>query len=193
MKRIIGLIISLILCVNISALADNEKINRAEFVAYIMSRAGIINSDKDVDFIDIAEGDKYYNYVAAAKEYKIVNGYLNNTFRPYSDITKQEAIVILSRMYKVNPVSGVYINGFADYGKIEEYAVGYVSAAVRNGIVNYEPGKKFGPEESITLDEMMSMIDGFEQNKNKTLHFSLGYPKVSTENVYNAITGFIVV
>ena len=193
MKRIIGLIISLILCVNISALAGNEKINRAEFVAYIMSRAGIINSDKDVDFIDIAEGDKYYNYVAAAKEYKIVNGYLNNTFRPYSDITKQEAIVILSRMYKVNPVSGVYINGFADYGKIEEYAVGYVSAAVRSGIVNYEPGKKFGPEESITLDEMMSMIDGFEQNKNKTLHFSLLYPKVSTENVYNAITGFIVV
>ena len=188
MKKMIAFLIAVILCANISALADSKKINRVEFVAYIMSRAGVINSDKEVGFIDMTEGDKYYNYIAAAKEYKIVNGYTNNTFRPYVDISKQEAIVILSRLYKINPVSGVYINGFSDYDKIDDYAVGYISAAVRNGVVNYEPGKKFSPGESITLDDMMDMIDGFEKNKNKTMHFSLGYPKISTKNEYNAIT-----
>ena len=68
MKKMIALIIAVILCANISALADSKKINRVEFVAYIMSRAGVINSDKEVGFIDMTEGDKYYNYIAAAKE-----------------------------------------------------------------------------------------------------------------------------
>ena len=141
MKRMVALVICIFLCLNISAHADSQKISRMEFVSYIMSRAGVVNSDEDAGFVDVAEDDKYYNYVAAAKEYKIINGYLNNTFKPYSDITKQEAIVMLSRLYKVNPVSGVYINGFSDYGKIGEYAVGYVSAAVRNGIIDYKPGE----------------------------------------------------
>ena len=188
MKKVFALFIAIFLCLNISALAGSERINRVEFVAYIMSRAGVINSDNDVGFIDISEEDKYYNYVAAAKEYKIVNGYLNNTFRPYADITKQDAIVMLSRLYKVSPVSGVYINGFSDYGDIGEYAVGYISAAVRNGIVKYETGKNFNPMNAITLDEMLGMIEGFEQNKNKTMHFSLGYPKILDKNEYNAIT-----
>lgn len=188
MKKIIAVLTILFLLGDISALAENKNVKRIEFIAYAMSGAGVINSSKPADFADLSEDDKYYNYAAAAKEHGVIIGYEDNTLKPYEDITRQDAIVILSRIYKLKPASGVYISGFSDYSQIGEYAMGYISAAVRNGIVDYGVGTEFKPQEAVSVNEMERLRDNFEKYISTTMQFSFGYPKISKEKVYNAVS-----
>lgn len=188
MKRIFAFFTAIFLCMNFSAHAAEEKnVTRIEFIAYVMSSVGVINSENTAGFTDLSETDKYYNYVLAAKEHGVITGYCDNTLRPYEKITRQDAVVILSRVHKIKPVSEVYISGFSDFKEIGQYSAGYVSAAVRNGIIDYKTGTEFNPRGYITIDEMYELTDGFKKYISDTMHFSFGYPKEAAEKVYNAI------
>ena len=189
MKKLITLFAVICLCLHFSALAEeNKAVTRIEFIAYVMSGIEIINSDKDPMFTDLSKTDKYYNYAAAAKEYEIVNGYADNTLHPYEKLTREDAIVILCRAYKIKPVSDIYIKNFSDYKEISEYARGYVSAAVLNNILYYEKGTDFGPKGNISIDEATRLEESFKKYINTTMHFSFGYPKEAEEKVYGAIS-----
>lgn len=189
MKRIITFLMIIFLSLNFSAFSAEEKyVTRIEFITYVMSSVGVINSEKEAGFSDLSPDDKYYNYVAAAKEHGVVTGYSDNTLRPYENISRQEAIVILSRAYQLKPVSGIYISGFSDFKEIGQYSVGYVSAAARNGIIEYQTGAECKPKGYITIDEMYLLTGNFKDYITDTLHFAFGYPKEAKEKVYNAIS-----
>lgn len=188
MKKLLTLIILISLCLNFSAFAENDGLSRIEFITYVMSSVGVINSDEPAEFSDLPRNDKYYNYVAAAKEYGVITGYSDGTLRPYEKITREEAVVILARAYMLEQTSGVYIKGFTDFLEIKSYSVGYISTAVRNGIIGYEAGGKFNPESFVSVEEMYQLTESCKRYIADTMHFSFGYPKISKEQVYNAVT-----
>lgn len=81
----------------------NESITRAEAVTLVMKEAGIIAYDTSNlfhTFTDIHESDWFAISVAAATDKGIIQGYGDGTFRPYDDITRAEAAVVVERAWE---------------------------------------------------------------------------------------------
>lgn len=188
MRRIVAFFVAVFLAVSPYANAQERKnVTRIEFITYVMSGLGETQYDIPAGFTDLDRNDKYFSYVSAAVEKGVVKGYSNGLFRPYDDITKEEAVVILARAYQLVEASGVYINGFRDFSEIQSYATGYISAAARYGIIPYEKDEIFSPRQKITLDEMYNLTARFIKNSSEQPGFYLGYPKETDEKEFGAI------
>ena len=188
MKKIVAFLVAVLLPLSTIAFAEEDRnVTRIEFITYVMSELGEIEYKTPAEFIDLSSTDRYFNYVSSAVEKGVITGYGNGYLRPYDEITRQEAIVILSRAYQLKETSGVYINGYADFSMISPYAVGYISAAARNGIVTYAMGDRFNPQSTVTIDDMYSLSNKFIKNSKDLPGFSLGYPRETELMEYGAI------
>lgn len=75
----------------------NNDLTRAELAAIIVGALGLKASGNSEKFADVEEGKWYSEAVNAAREYGIVSGYNDNTFRPMQKITREESIVMISK------------------------------------------------------------------------------------------------
>lgn len=187
MKKITAILLLFCLCMQFSVYAESS-ISRIEFITYILNRLELNDYSKTPGFSDISEDDENYPIAASAKEYGIINGYDDNTLRPNEYLTRQDAVVMLSRAYKVKLTNDILIKGFADYDKISDYAKGYVSLAVQNGILKYSMNDNFRPRDYITRTEAYALADAFKNLSGNELNFAPGYPKEISENTYGMIT-----
>lgn len=189
MRRIVTFLVALSLSLSAYAYAEEKKnVTRIEFITYVMSGLGETQYNTPANFTDLPSDDRYFSYVSAAAESGVITGYGNGQLRPYDEITKEEAIVILSRAYQLEKEPGVYINGYRDFLKIQSYATGYISAAARYGIIPYEKDEIFNPSQRITIEEMYNLTARFIKNSSEKPGFSLGYPKEADEKEYGAIS-----
>ena len=74
-----------------------RAISRAEFAA-IATRFAKVNLEGSTPFDDVSDADWYYNAVLTAVNYDWINGYGDNTFRPYNTVTRAEVTTIVNRM-----------------------------------------------------------------------------------------------
>lgn len=74
-----------------------RAISRAEFAA-IATRFAKVNLEGSTPFEDVSDTDWYYNAVLTAVNYGWINGYGDNTFRPYNTVTRAEVTTIVNRM-----------------------------------------------------------------------------------------------
>lgn len=74
-----------------------RAISRAEFAA-IATRFAKANLEGSTSFDDVSDTDWYYNAVLTAVNYGWINGYEDNTFRPYNTVTRAEVTAIVNRM-----------------------------------------------------------------------------------------------
>ena len=74
-----------------------RAISRAEFAA-IATRFAKVNLEGSTPFDDVSDTDWYYNAVLTAVNYGWINGYGDNTFRPYNTVTRAEVTTIVNRM-----------------------------------------------------------------------------------------------
>jgi len=81
----------------------NDEITRAEAVTMITQMAGIIDYDVfgfESRFSDVSADDWFGTAVATAVDQGIVEGYGDGTFRPNSDLTRAEAVVMAQRVWE---------------------------------------------------------------------------------------------
>lgn len=118
----------------------DEKINRAEFLKIIISTKTATPSGENC-FTDV-KTEWFAKYICYAKDSKIIDGYLDNTFRPASDINLAEATkIILGGNLPTNPREYWY----APYARI---------ADEKNYFDNIDPR----PEHLITRGEAAQLI-----------------------------------
>lgn len=75
----------------------DRVITRGEFAA-IATRFAKANNNGNVSFEDVSAVDWFYNAVLTATNYGWIDGYEDNTFKPYSTITRAEVTTIVNRM-----------------------------------------------------------------------------------------------
>lgn len=132
----------------------DENITRAEFVMLLCDALGLEYSVGEAKFEDI-KTSVAKNYINAAVERGIINGVSAAEFEPFSEITREDAAVILGRYLGLR---GGISSGFTDSSEISDYAKEYVAQCSTRGIVNgYENGS-FRPKNSITRAEAAAMI-----------------------------------
>ncbi|MGG1637637.1 S-layer homology domain-containing protein [Paenibacillus sp. NRS-1760] len=145
-------------------LPDNE-ITRAEFTAIMIRALGLSSAAKSVSFTDISEKDWYHSAAQIAYSYGLVDGYSDGSFKPNEKITRQEAMVILSRAMKLadlyNELGNVQqqnlLHGFKDNTKLAAWARQAAALTIQFGVIGGYNGE-LQPQKNITRAETAAII-----------------------------------
>jgi hypothetical protein len=87
----------------------------------------------------------------------VVGGYEDGTFRPENGITREEFAKMVVLAAGLEPDAAPELT-FADTEEIAEWARGYVSAAVRAGIIQGVGDNRFAPKDPVTRAQAATMI-----------------------------------
>lgn len=149
--------------------SPNKTTTRAEFAAIAVRALGLTRGTAESGFRDVWRADWFNGYVVTASEYGLVNGYDAQTFGPYDLITREQAMVIISRMMEHAGLSGEAIfvsdheivellSQYADGAAVSDYAKTSVAKCIKAGIVKGTSAGTISPKAHVTRAEVAVMI-----------------------------------
>lgn len=121
----------------------DATITRAEFAAIVVRSLGLTEIFNQT-FDDVNESDWFYGYTATAHQYGIINGVSDTEFCPHKTITRQEAVVMVTRAASLcgmdttmndSAVRNV-LAAFMDYISVDDWAKASLAFCYGNGILS---------------------------------------------------------
>lgn len=138
----------------------NNNMTRAE-MATIMVRACGATNDADISaFTDVSTEDWFYSSMSKAVAMGAFNG-SDNKLNPENNITRQEAFVVLSRVFGLDTNEDVdvsVIDTFKDGNQVADWARSGVAAIISKGYVGGADGY-LNPTANITRAEFAVVMD----------------------------------
>ncbi len=110
-------------------------------------------------FSDVKEADWFYGAVQYAYEKDLMKGTGNSTFGPYDTTTRGMIVTILHRL-EGSPATGA--NTFSDVAA-DKYYANAVAWAAENKIVSGYGNGKFGPDNTITREQLAVILMNYAQ------------------------------
>ncbi|VTR62510.1 Endo-1,4-beta-xylanase A precursor [Actinobacillus pleuropneumoniae] len=150
-----------------------NQVTRADFILMLVNmldlRAEIIST-----FADVKPNDYYYDAVSIAKQLGIASGVNEVNFAPRDSISRQDAMVMLTRALEttgaIKPsASGSTLEGFRDASQIAPYAADSVATMFEYGLVTgsngyMKPKSTTSRAEAATfLYRVLQLIEGQQQ------------------------------
>ena len=132
----------------------DQSVTRAEFVK-MLGELLRLESQTGAVFSDVTEGDWFYGAVYAAYEKGLIRGTAEHEFSPNSDISREDAAVIIQRAWQL-PGGGT--NSFADSADISDYAAEAVNALTEAGILTGYTDNTIAPKASLTRGETAALL-----------------------------------
>ncbi len=117
--------------------AGERSITRAEFASILVRALGLHSDNTAADvFTDVSSSAWYYGAVGTAYEYGIIKG-SGTKFAPTANITRQEAMVMISRAAAVAEYVGTSgtVSSFTDGGEVSSWATEAVEFSVGSGLI----------------------------------------------------------
>ncbi|MBQ7960621.1 MAG: S-layer homology domain-containing protein [Clostridia bacterium] len=151
--------------------APDDMITRAEFVSLLFRMSGE-QSEKTEKFDDVETDDWYSDAVSWAVEKGIALGTTDALFSPHDNITREMAVVFVSRYleYKGIILTATDDTAFLDDEEIAEWAKPSVSVIKSSGIISGKGNNLFMPHDNATRAEtakillnMMDVMDRYEK------------------------------
>ncbi|WP_332650899.1 S-layer homology domain-containing protein [Lysinibacillus sp. 54212] len=134
---------------------------RAEAATIATKVLGLDTSKTEYDksFTDVKEGQWFFEEVSAAAEAGIVNGTGDGKFNPNGKLSRQDAAIILAKIYDldVDAADVSVLDQFSDKGSIAGYATKHLAALVEADIIKGANGK-INPTGDITRQELAVML-----------------------------------
>lgn len=115
-------------------------------------------------FSDVDTGDWFYGDVTYVCENGLMNGTSATTFSPNATTTRGMIVTVLHRLEGTPNVS-VKTSSFADVSD-DAYYSDAVAWAAENGIVTGYNNEKFGPNDSISREQMAAILWRYAEYKN---------------------------
>ena len=134
-------------------------------------------------FPDVDENDWFYDAVVYAYQNELMNGVGDNRFAPNSATTRGMLVTILYRLEGEPAVTGEA--DFDDVG--DTWYTDAVIWAAANDIVNGIGDNQFGPENTLTREQLVTMLYRYAQNKGYDVTASAdlsGYPDAGKVQTY---------
>lgn len=141
----------------------NASITRAEFAAIVVRGLGLAEDKTTDKFEDVKAGDWYSGAVQKSVEYSLIEGYENGTFRPNTTITREEALVLVSRAievaHKEAATDGTQfsLDKFKDKAEVSEWASKDVAKTAAIGLAQ-GTGENLEPKANMTRAETATVI-----------------------------------
>lgn len=142
-------------------------INRATIAQVFASLSNADTSSSSHNFSDII-GNQYEQAIAWCYENGIVEGHGDNSFRPYSAITREEFAQMLYNYsqftdYNIGMVDYYHFNKFKDVERISGWAKDAMSWAISASLFKGSPEGYLYPKDSITRAESASVLTSYGQ------------------------------
>lgn len=140
----------------------DAALTREVFVKMLVSAMELPLKSQPAGFVDVDSQAWYAPYVAAAKQYGIVNGLSDTCFGVGAQITRQDMAAMLCRAMDMMgiKVSGGQPELFADDTEIAPYAKDAVYTLKAAGLVNGMDEMHFVPEGVSTKAQAAKILDG---------------------------------
>ncbi|MCL1810120.1 MAG: S-layer homology domain-containing protein [Clostridiales bacterium] len=142
----------------------DRPVTRAEFTTMLNKALGN-TATASITFSDVPYAEWFYQDVAKAYAATYVGGYEDNTFKPNSAISRQEAAVMISRVIPAYGISG-NLNEFPDRSSVADWA--YTAFQKVNGkkyIGAYDDGR-LHPLDNLTRAQTAKIICDILDNEN---------------------------
>jgi len=140
--------------------APDDAISRSEFAKILCNTFSIKAYADFSPFEDIRRSDWFYTYVCALNLNGIINGVSESEFSPNTSLTREDAAVILMRIYEKagRKTSASTTNIFSDSSLISPYATDSVNAAALLGIINGTTNNTFAPKEKLSRAQAAALV-----------------------------------
>lgn len=125
-----------------------------KFIAPVDAEYRIVIAE-GIRFDDVPETHWAYDYVDFASVREVVNGIGDNLYNPDGPLTRAMFVTMLGRLH--GDLGTYDKHSFTDVEKDSWYEE-YVSWAAHNGIVEGYDAENFGPNDSITREQICAMI-----------------------------------
>ncbi len=138
----------------------SDNMTRAEMATIMVRACGATRMTDISSFTDVSSDDWFYEAMSKAVAMGAFKG-SGNKLEPNKPITRQEAFVVLSRVFGVEVGSKVdmeVINRFSDKGSIDTWAKRDVAAIVDSGYVQGSDGY-IKPLDNISRAEFAAIMD----------------------------------
>lgn len=180
--------------INLKLIQGNEDgmfkpdtpITRAEFISFV-NRVFKFIEKTSAPFPDVNKDAWYADEMAKAFSAGIVKGDDQGDMRPDALLTREEAAVILSRVFSLKSGEADTVSKFSDTHQISTWSRDALNAMVGLSYISGEEGYKLAPLDNITRAETVKMIDNvMGRLVNKTGTFTINTPGnlvVNTGNV----------
>ena len=143
----------------------DKAVTRAEF-ATMINKALRNTSTTNLNFYDVSTGDWYYNDVSKAVASTYASGYSDNSFKPNSPITRQEAAVMLARIIPAGGGNG-NLKAYPDYNSIADWANDAMEKINGENYIGAYNDGKLHPLDQLTRAQTAKIIG--EIIKNETI------------------------
>jgi len=136
-------------------LAD-KPMTRAEFVAVLVRVLDLPRFESN-PFEDVNAGDWHNWDVSTAYRAGVITGTSETTFSPGALVTREEAVTILQRGWKVSRTSYTK-KAFADQADISAWALDSVKMMHESMFIKGDPNNNFNPKSTVTFGEALQII-----------------------------------
>jgi uncharacterized repeat protein (TIGR02543 family) len=145
----------------------DQDITRAEFAAIIVRGLGLKLDTGASVFSDVKASAWYNSAVNTANAYQLINGFEDGTFRPNDKITREQAMVIISKAMEITKLSDQFSNPsmegtlrpYEDVTAISAWALQGVANTVEVGIVSGRSSTELAPKDNMTRAEVAAIIE----------------------------------
>ncbi len=139
------------------------QITRGEFAEYIVKALGIYKTGVAVEnqFTDVNPIDPLADAIKIAVDYGIVKGYNDGTFKPNSNITRQEAMVMFEKAMKIAGLEVIEdnrIDSYTDKEQVSDWAYTDVKKVLSAGIFNGTSHTTISPMDTFSYSETATAI-----------------------------------
>ncbi|TDL61412.1 S-layer homology domain-containing protein [Paenibacillus amylolyticus] len=144
----------------------NTDMTRAEFAAIMMKGLGLNPVDGKAPFADVDAPDWYNSAVLTAYEYKLIEGFEDGNFRPQEKITREQAMVILSKAMAITGLqeklatkdSDEMLKPYTVAIAVSEWAKAAVAASIEAGVISGRGAHELASKANITRAEVAAIV-----------------------------------
>ena len=146
--------------------SPDRNINRAELAAIVVRGLGLRAESGKRAFTDVKHDDWFNGAVQTAYEYGIINGYEDGSFRPQEQITREQAMLIISKAMQITGLPGIQagqssnrvLDAFSDIDNVSNWALNGVADSVSAGIISGRSHDGLAPKAFITRAEVAQIM-----------------------------------
>ena len=139
-------------------LKPQANITRAEMAAVLVRLLGATEECDLSAYKDVQEGAWYYRELSIAVNAGIFGGVSATSMQPNNPITREQAIVVLSRAFGIVDLNRTAYKEFSDNSSVSAYARDALSAMKAQGLANGYSDGSFHPQSSITRAEVAQLL-----------------------------------
>ena len=135
----------------------DNNVTRAEFVTMV-NKEFDFTATTDISFTDVNSNDWFYQEVQKASNAGYIVGVSETQFDPSSNLTREQASVIVARILNLNSDSESS-DVFNDLNDVSSWATELVLASAKAGIIKGYEDNTFRPQNPITRAEAVVILD----------------------------------